>query len=117
MPVITQTDTPACNCVASEHMVLVCSRQIKATKLTYKQGVLDKARKQPDPRQKAPELQKAIQNCSWDILKMVRFPAPTCCCGSDRVNVCPAHQELVCPHKCTLLCHVAWSISACADTY
>ncbi|KAL3130540.1 hypothetical protein ABBQ38_008351 [Trebouxia sp. C0009 RCD-2024] len=48
------------------------NRQIKATKLTYKQGVLDKARKQPDPRQKAPELQRAIQKCSQDILKMMQ---------------------------------------------
>ena len=61
--------------MAGNCMVLVCSRATKMTKVTFKQGQLDKARKQPDPRQKAPELQKAIQSCSRDILKMVRFPA------------------------------------------
>ena len=61
--------------MAGNCMVHVCSRATKMTKVTFKQGQLDKARKQPDPRQKAPELQKAIQSCSRDILKMVRFPA------------------------------------------
>ena len=42
-------------------------------KLTMNKAKLDRLRDQPDPRQKAPELQKRIQNGTRDILKHVRM--------------------------------------------
>ena len=50
-----------------------CSRTSKTQKLSVKRSQLDRMRKQPDPRQKAPELQEVIQGCSRDMLKLVRM--------------------------------------------
>ena len=51
--------------------MLMCSRMIKTQTLTVKKKLLEKVQKQADPRLKAPELQKAIQSCSHDILETV----------------------------------------------
>ena len=55
----------------SKGMVFICSRNMKIQVLAVKKRLLEKAQKQPDPRQKAPELQKAIQSCSHDMSEMV----------------------------------------------
>ena len=49
----------------------MCSLETMTTKLHYKRAQLEKTKKQPDPRQKAPALEKAIQSCSQNVLEMV----------------------------------------------
>ena len=58
-------------CHASRGTLLVCSFDTMTTKLHFKRAQLEKTKKQPDPRQKAPALEKAIQSCSQGVLEMV----------------------------------------------
>ena len=65
-----------------------CRRLSLTTRLTGKRKALDRLKDAPDPRAKAPELHKTIQDTSKGIAKLVRAHACTIMLGTQLISAC-----------------------------